>query len=280
MVPNPLPPLDPCCFGYLTDRKYFRIGSIFMKRTLRPHEQRRAPPPHLPPDPPKESHVRRWTNEGAALTFLARVAPSVPVPRFLGAYHDDGAFCFMSEWVDGVSMAELPPPDKKIVMRELRRHLATLRSLRSKILGGLSFGGFICPPYRVLSDGWAPCHSAWSPRPISPSCFPPTFPGALASSTRAERALETAAPYVFVHNDLGQHNVLVDPRSLKITAILDWEYAGFWPVWFDRDFWKRPGPSVALAGEVDDTEFLRRWLVERCYETPVGTMRERLYKYT
>jgi thiamine kinase-like enzyme len=42
--------------------------------------------------------------------------------------------------------------------------------------------------------------------------------------------------YAFCHNDLSQHNVLVDPISLKITAIIDWEYAGFFPAWFEMRF--------------------------------------------
>ncbi|KAL5341024.1 hypothetical protein BJX70DRAFT_396083 [Aspergillus crustosus] len=64
------------------------------------------------------------------------------------------------------------------------------------------------------------------------------------------------ADYVFCHNDLSQHNVVVDPRSLKIQAILDWEYAGFYPEYFEAPFHKRPGPSVALNGEEDDVEAL------------------------
>lgn len=62
--------------------------------------------------------------------------------------------------------------------------------------------------------------------------------------------------YVFNHGDLSQHNVLVDPTSLKITAIIDWEYAGFFPEYFEGAFYERPGPSAALGDEVDDTQRL------------------------
>lgn len=63
---------------------------------------------------------------------------------------------------------------------------------------------------------------------------------------------------VFSHNDLNVDNVIVDPDTLKIKAIIDWEYAGFYPPGFDRPFYKRVGGSVALEGEVDDTEELTR----------------------
>jgi hypothetical protein len=59
---------------------------------------------------------------------------------------------------------------------------------------------------------------------------------------------------------LSPSNVIVDPDTLKINAIIDWEYAGFYPPEFDRPFYKRRGstvgPSVALDGEVDDAEAL------------------------
>ncbi|KAJ5106051.1 hypothetical protein NUU61_003398 [Penicillium alfredii] len=58
--------------------------------------------------------------------------------------------------------------------------------------------------------------------------------------------------YNFCHNDLSQSNILVDPETLKIRAIIDWEYAGFFPKSFEGLFYKRMGPSVAFNGEPDD----------------------------
>lgn len=34
---------------------------------------------------------------------------------------------------------------------------------------------------------------------------------------------------VYCHNDLYQHNILVDPKTYEVTAILDWEYSGYFP---------------------------------------------------
>jgi len=61
---------------------------------------------------------------------------------------------------------------------------------------------------------------------------------------------------VFCHNDFSTHNVIIDPSTLKVNAIIDWEYAGFYPVEFEGLFFRRPGPSVALEGEADDTDEL------------------------
>lgn len=57
---------------------------------------------------------------------------------------------------------------------------------------------------------------------------------------------------VFCHNDFSAHNVIVDPVTLQVRAVIDWEYAGFFPEEFEKQFFHRPGPSVAINGEVDD----------------------------
>jgi aminoglycoside phosphotransferase len=61
---------------------------------------------------------------------------------------------------------------------------------------------------------------------------------------------------VFCHNDLSTHNVIVDPETLKINAIIDWEYAGYFPREFEGMFFRRPGPSVALGEETNDERSL------------------------
>lgn len=61
---------------------------------------------------------------------------------------------------------------------------------------------------------------------------------------------------VFCHNDLSAYNVIVDPSSFQIKAIVDWEYSGFLPPEFERPFYKRHGPSIVLPGEVDDVDNL------------------------
>ena len=51
---------------------------------------------------------------------------------------------------------------------------------------------------------------------------------------------------VFCHNDLS-NNVIVDPGALKVNAIIDWEYAGFYPEQFEGKFFKGWGLLVAQA---------------------------------
>lgn len=67
---------------------------------------------------------------------------------------------------------------------------------------------------------------------------------------------------VFCHNDFSAHNVIVDPETLKVNAVIDWEYAGFYPNEFEGVYYRRPGPSVALDGEVNDEEPLLKLMLE------------------
>lgn len=128
-------------------------------------------------------------------------------------------------------MSQLSEDQKKIVRDELRQHLATLHNIRSKTTGGPS--GIVIPPYRAMKST---VNDRWPVR----------------SSESAE--------YVFCHNDLSQPNVIVDPDTLRIRAILDWEYAGFFPEYFEAPFYERPGPSIPLDGEKDDVKDLLQFL--------------------
>lgn len=86
----------------------------------------------------------------------------------------------------------------------------------------------------------------------------------MVSSARPQWKMKSREPkdLVFCHNDLSTHNVIVDPATLKVKAIIDWEYAGFFPEEFEGMFFRRPGPSVALEGEVND----EKQLLDTMYE--------------
>ncbi|KAJ8129993.1 hypothetical protein O1611_g3640 [Lasiodiplodia mahajangana] len=73
--------------------------------------------------------------------------------------------------------------------------------------------------------------------------------------------------YVFQHGDLAAHNILIDPQTLQVKALIDWEYAGFfppgmerWPGTLDKDVYIRGIDNVAEA----IAEFLSEEYLE-CY---------------
>lgn len=195
-----------------------------MKRTLRRHEWQSVSEGTI--IIPATTYPQRWKNDAAILRFL-RNKTNIPLPPAECTFEDDGAFYLQTQHVQGVNMNELTQEEKEIVMQELGQHIATLKSLRSDT-PGVPGESLLCPPQRVTGGRWK-CNSCWKPR-------------------------DAKGDYIFCHNDLGQHNVIVGPDTLAIKAIIDWEFGGFWPAWFERPFWKRPGPSVILEGEDDDVQ--------------------------
>ncbi|KJZ69216.1 hypothetical protein HIM_11395 [Hirsutella minnesotensis 3608] len=230
---------EPGCSIVLADRKYFHVGSWFMKRTLRPHEWQLVSDQIIVVPP--TTYPQRWKTDAAILRFL-RKETNIPLPAAECTFEDDGAFYLQTQYVEGVSMKNLNQNEKEVVMKELEQHVATLQALRSDI-PGVPGEKLLCPPQRVTSNRWK-INSCWQPKKVK-------------------------GEFVFCHNDLGQHNVIVDPDTLKINAIIDWEFGGFWPEWFEKPFWRRPGPSVALEGEEDDVQRCRQWLLDHCEEVEI-----------
>lgn len=172
-------------------------------------------------------------NEAESLRYI-RHHTNIPVPTVYCDFEDEDAYYLVTEYVEGVSMSQLTEDQKAVVREELQGHLATLQTLKSNRLGGPS--GIVIPPYRVLRRTEI---DHWHLKPLDHD------------------------EYVFCHNDLSQQNVIVDPDTLKINAIIDWEYAGFYPARFEWPFYTRLGPSVAGKDEVDDSLELLDFLKSR-----------------
>ncbi|KAJ6788953.1 hypothetical protein PWT90_04190 [Aphanocladium album] len=122
----------------------------------------------------------RLLNEAASLRFIAD-RTTIPVPCF----EDDGAVYLITEFVDGVTMAELEHEHRKVVEEELEMHIETMRTLQSNTWGGPS--GLVIPPHRILKHA---SRLQWNMRP------------------------RETPDLVFCHNDLSTHNVIVDPGTL------------------------------------------------------------------
>ena len=221
------------CFAVTAERKYYHVGETFVKRSLRPHEWQVSlhGTIHVP-----RLGRERMLNDAASLEYI-RKHTDIPVPTVHACFEDDDAVYLVMEYVQGENMASLNEEQKGVVVKELERHLDTLRTLVSDRIGGPS--GLVVPPYRVMQASFG--RDDWK----------------LKTSERSE--------FVFCHNDLSQHNVIVDPQTLSITAIVDWEYAGFYPAFFERRYFERVGPSVAIGGEEDDSERLLEFLQEMRY---------------
>lgn len=165
---------EPGCIAVLADRKYFHVGKLFIKRTLRRHEWTELG--HDFSVTPSAALPQRFRNDVAILQYL-RERTNIPLPAFQCVFEDDGAMYLVTDFVEGVGMNKLSEEDRKVVEKELLRHVATLKTLRSD-RPGVPGEPLMVPPQRVCAMDWG-YHAAWQPR----------------SDVRGD--------FVFCHNDLG-----------------------------------------------------------------------------
>jgi tRNA A-37 threonylcarbamoyl transferase component Bud32 len=121
------------CISITTERKYFRVGQSWIKRSLRPSEWQinQYSATLLVPRFGKE----RIFNEASAIEFIAKTT-NIPVPRIYSCFEDDEAAYLVMEYVEGITMNNLDVEKRKVVENEIESHLETLRTLRSTVWGG------------------------------------------------------------------------------------------------------------------------------------------------
>ena len=208
-----------------SQRAYKRTPSTFIKRELRRDER------HfdfwgnvIHPQWSKQ----RLKNEKAALEYIA-THTSIPVPRVLDYFEQEGAYHLITKLIPGIPLDHVEAEDKARATRQadvfIRNHvLPQLHTLKSRRLGSLI--GLIIPPTRIIERDR---RELWLEKPSS------------------------KVQYVFCHNDLAQHNIMVDPKTLEVVAILDWESSGFYPAEFEAPLWLKP-----YYERVDDTAEIDR----------------------
>lgn len=176
----------------------------------------------------------RIANEAEALKLVSK-RTTIPVPRLIKhGVHPDGRQYLVTELIRGKSLDKFIGEDgAEIAYANALRFvenivLPQLKKLRSKERG---IHGFVMPP-------------SW----ISTS--EPPWKGKTHWKTLPLKEPE----YVFQHGDIAAHNIMMDTNTLQVIALIDWEYAGFFPPgmerWqgtLDQCVYDNRGKDIALA---------------------------------
>lgn len=191
----------------------------------------------------------RLENCHAALQFI-RTWTTIPVPEVLDFSEKEGRLSLTLRRINGIMLEDLEDDQfaraSKNVDKYIRDHvLPQLSCLRSSRLGSLV--GTIIPPGRIqrLDD-----RRDWP-----------------------NRYAEARETFVFCHNDLSQPNIFLDPDSLEVISIIDWEWSGFYPAEFEAPLWTKPvmefhhNPDPPAQLEILREKLLRRG------KKQLGTMR-------
>lgn len=171
--------------------------------------------------------TERITNEAKALQLLAE-RTKIPIPQLIryGQKNDGSMFLEMSR-VDGVDLLSVASECRKprgvrhnnggacnkcleIAQANAMHFIQTvllieLAKLRSNATG---LDGFVIPPPWVVES----------------------------VDTRPHWEVKTSLDeeFVFIHGDLNPGNLIMDPDTLTVKSVVDWEHSGYFPPGFQR----------------------------------------------
>ncbi|KAF4980341.1 hypothetical protein FZEAL_3622 [Fusarium zealandicum] len=112
-------------------------------------------------------------------------------------------------------------------------------------------------------------------RSLRPQEFRTAHRGVRIPRLNKERLMNEAASRHYLREYTGipvpEQNIIVNPETLKISAVIDWEYVGFHPPDIEWPFYTRLGPSSAVNDEVDGSPQLLEFLVSQVFKKPDET---------
>ncbi|KAI0868059.1 kinase-like domain-containing protein [Hypoxylon argillaceum] len=173
-------------------------------------------------------------NEAMVLRFV-KANTTIPVPEVLSSDWDR----ITMEYIEGQTLQQawpvLTPDQRSGILDQLRGYIAQLRALKGTLketqIGRLNGQGVVVPCILMRSGGpfdtLEELHD-WLVKP----------PKGLRSESmywhQITTHLRTECPVVFTHGDIAARNILV--RDGNIVALLDWEFAGWFPEYWEYVF--------------------------------------------
>ncbi|KAI0395620.1 kinase-like domain-containing protein [Xylariaceae sp. FL0594] len=193
----------------------------------------------------------RIANEVNALKIVSQ-RTKVPVPRLIDhGKNPDGTQYLITERIDGIRLDQIVdmgcrlPEEKHTIEKQCRE---CVDKAYSNALGFIE--RIVLPQLTELTSQERGIHGF-----VMPPCWLSIDVDPPWKGKGPWKVLRLEEPkYVFQHGDLAAHNILIDPQTLEVKALIDWEYAGFfppgmerWPGTLDKDVYIRNGNDVADA---------------------------------
>ncbi|MFE6647190.1 phosphotransferase family protein [Nocardioides sp. NPDC057772] len=151
----------------------------------------------------------------------------VPVPEVLEVRRADPAMgtpaLLVTEFVDGVRgdllLPELDEKEQSRLGRGLGEIAATLAGMPFLTAGTFADSELRIEPFALDLTEWVESHAerlAWGPEDLD---------GLREVAADAQYLLDAVVRVSLVHSDLNPKNLIVDPETLGVRAVLDWEFA-------------------------------------------------------
>ncbi|KAK8092669.1 uncharacterized protein PG998_014457 [Apiospora kogelbergensis] len=178
----------------------------------------------------------RLINEAASIQFVASQT-NIPVPTCRFYDDEDGiAHLETARIRNGVLLDDLAEQSRPTAIQVVNKEiedviLPQLRSRRRNFIGSVDTNLPVFPPQRVYERDRRP----WPQITSDSDCF------------------------VLCHNDLGPQNIFVNPDTFKIVGIIDWEFSGFYPPYFELPLWRvvdrKDRQNMYAAAETRELDF-------------------------
>lgn len=233
-----------------------------------------------------EGHDAKWKNDYLVQQYIRAAKVNVPLVemhRFSGP-NDKYPFTIMSR-AKGKTVASmwrfLSSEQQNDVKQDIQRCLKELRKITSptmrnvdgselldRFVGCCSMFGYGCVKTGINEEEWIDnltptIHKAiswetWSlaPRTRNGNCFAPPEHWVLDADSRTgeirDKFPKGGGPYVLTHGDLNQRNIFISDDNItgkfKVSAIIDWETAAFYPWWVEDYCRHTDVPHTAGSG--------------------------------
>ncbi|KAF2970769.1 hypothetical protein GQX73_g2840 [Xylaria multiplex] len=168
-------------------------------------------------------------------TRYVRTICNMPIPEILTSWTDNDHFITVQDRIDGTELervATLTKDDLVRIGNQLGQHLLKLRGTTDKQM-------------RMLDGRKVVDRRLLKPLPNGPLRGNITtdqhvrdeLESRIASTVERSivvglmRKMPTALPFTFSHSDLHEGNIMV--KDGQFTGLIDWELAGFYPVWWE-----------------------------------------------
>lgn len=170
----------------------------------------------------------RISNEAATLHYR-REHTTIPVPTVYEATSNSVTMDF----IEGSNLEEawndLSDTESTAIAEQLGDYLVQLRNLRRSVIGSFDSGPALDSRFFINQGGPFQTVSEYIDFVLSDP--PRNWPGAAPLHNIVRSQMRTNYDVVFTHGDLKGVNIIV--KGARIEAIIDWEYAGYYPEYLE-----------------------------------------------
>lgn len=182
----------------------------------------------------KDQPLRGSGYDAVSVEYL-RKRTTIPLVPEIRSWTDSSRLFTWTSLVEGCTLEEawstLSEDEKDSYAKEVAGYVKQLRDIRSPIMG--SVDGQLLRDRSITGNdpsvAWyiGATETEWWSDTLRPglSNLPPQ------TIEELQRDFPSCSPYTFTHGDLNAQNIMV--KNGRVMAIIDWEMAGFYPVWYE-----------------------------------------------